>query len=298
METKICFFVNEKSNSSRAGYFIRESEAQILNEFPQAEIWYISNLSELDSKAEEASKQFDLIVACGGDGTILSVANSVYFEQKVLAIIPLGSGNDFAKSIQLLPKKPIFYYINVLKEKITLDVDFPTINDEHFLNIVGIGFDGLTNKYAQQFKWIRGRLKYTLAGIKAFCFAKPFHASLRFNQTEISDMFWMIALANGRVEGGIFEVSPNSNNTDGKVELVLFRNYNRIILIIQFTKLSFGFKISPKYRKIVAVNQADISFKKPQYAHADGENKKRFQHCYLKVSSQKIKVVIPSNYNS
>jgi len=298
LETKVCFFVNEKSNSSRAGFIIRESEAQILGAFPEAEFWYISDLDEFDTKAEQASKKFDVIVACGGDGTILSVANYVYKEEKLLAIIPLGSGNDFAKSIHLPSKKPISFYINFIKRGITLDVDFPTANGEHFLNIVGIGFDGQTNEYAQQFKWKMGGLKYTLAGIKSICLAKPFHATISFDHTKVSEQFWMIALANGRVEGGAFEISPSSDNSDGRVELVLIRNYNRIKLIIVFLKLSLGIKIVPKYREIIPVKEAEITFKSPQYVHIDGEIKKRFQHCFLKVGSQKITVIIPDKNNS
>ena len=298
METKICFFVNEKSNSSRAGLFIREAEPQISLAFPYAEFWYISDLNELDRKAEKASKEFDVLVACGGDGTILSVANYVYTERKVLAIIPLGSGNDFAKSIHLPSNRPIAFYIDLIKAGFTLDVDFPTANGDHFLNIVGIGFDGQTNEYAQQFKWKLGALKYTLAGIKAICLAKPFHAKLLFDDTELDDDFWMIALANGRVEGGTFEISPSSDNSDGKVELVLIRNYKRIKLIMVFLMLSLGFKIKSKYREIIPVKEAEITFKTPQFVHIDGEIKKRFQRCFLRVGSQRIKVIIPAKNNS
>ncbi len=271
MEASICFVINEFSNSSRAGSFIRESETTINRTFKNSRFFYITRLNELESIIEQATNAFDIIVACGGDGTIQSVAKYVYGAGKTLGVIPLGSGNDFAKSIGILPGESIIYYLDILRRHKTKEIDVPYVNNNLFLNTVGIGFDGLTNRYAQNMRGVTGGLKYTIAGIKAFFRAKPFSVSIISPNFQINQNIWMVVLANGAVEGGKFIISPNSNNSDGRVELVIFPAFNRLKLGLAFIKLSFGIKLNHNYYSSVCVKSAKITFLSNPPAHSDGE---------------------------
>ncbi len=271
MKETICFVINEFSNSSRAGSFIRESETAINTVFDSSSFFYIQHLSEMDEIIEQAVNSFDIIVACGGDGTIQSVAKQVFHAGKILGVIPLGSGNDFAKSIGIKCGKDIYYYLNILQRCKTSEIDFPSVNDMLFLNTVGIGFDGLTNSYAQKMKGITGGLRYTIAGIKAFFVAKPFSVSIQALDIGFSENIWMLVIANGSIEGGKFRVSPNSINTDGRVELVIFPAFNRIKLGLAFIQLSFGKELNSTYYKSISVQKAQLSFPSIPTAHSDGE---------------------------
>src|SRR5699024_8360515 len=133
-----------------------------------------------------------------------------------------------------------------------------------------------------------------LAGIKAFYYAKPFQANLRFGKEEVNNRFWMIALANGCTEGGYFNISPYSSNTDGQIDLVLFPDNGRLNLILVFIKLSFGLELKSKYRKIISVREVDIILNTPQLIHLDGENKSFINHIKMRVGNQFIKIIAPN----
>ncbi len=292
MKETICFVINEFSNSSRAGSFIYESEASISKIFDKAGFFYIQRLSEIDEIIDQAVKSFDIIVACGGDGTIQSVAKKVFHAGKTLGVIPLGSGNDFAKSINIKHDKDIWYYLNILKRCKIASIDFPSVNDMHFLNTVGIGFDGLTNSYAQKMKGITGGLRYTVAGIKAFFLAKPFLISIQAPNLDLNERVWMIVIANGAVEGGKFKVSPNSINTDRRVELVIFPAFSRIKLGLAFIQLSLGKTLNSTYYKCISVKNARLSFQNKPTAHSDGELIQIGTKVELTLLEQQIRAIV------
>ena len=292
MKESICFVVNEFSNSSRAGTFIHESEHLISKRFPSASFFYISNLEQIDFLVKEAVNSFNTIVACGGDGTIQCVAKHVFSAKKNLGVIPLGSGNDFAKSIGILPKQHISYYLDILKESKLTRVDFPSVNETLFLNTVGIGFDGLTNIYAQNMPHVKSKLKYTLAGIHAFFTAKRFTTSLRTETINFTEDVWMVILANGAFEGGKFRVSPSSNNTDGKVELVIFPAFSRLKLGFAFIKLSLGLELNNSFYKCISVQNAHLYFDIIQPAHIDGEILSIGNTVELHTQNRKLKAIV------
>ncbi len=288
----ICFVVNEFSNSSKAGTFIHEYEPQISKTFPKASIYYINNLDNIDQVVSNAVNSFNTIVACGGDGTIQCVAKHVFIAGKTLGVIPLGSGNDFAKSIGVLPKQHISYYLDILKKSKITEIDFPSVNETLFLNTVGIGFDGLTNIYAQRMSHVKSGLKYTLAGIKAFFLAKTFTISVQTLNTYFTENVWMIVLANGAFEGGKFHISPSSINTDGKVELVIFPAFSRIKLGYAFLKLSFGLELNSSYYRCLSVQKARLNFPKSQPAHLDGELFSIDKAADLAINNRKIRAIM------
>jgi diacylglycerol kinase (ATP) len=204
------------------------------------EIIYIEDPKDLISISNNVAKQSNVVIACGGDGTAQSVARGVFGSSALLALIPIGSGNDFAKAIGLKTKQSLKYYLEIILQGQLLEVDVPFINDELFLNTAGIGFDGSTNFYASKMNLLKGSIKYTAAGIKAFLSTKPFEVVMNIDGVNHIEKVWLFAIANGAVEGGKYIISPKSINTDGKLELVVVPAYSRIKLAVAFLLLSLG----------------------------------------------------------
>ena len=98
---------------------------------------YVGHASEL---AEEAgTKNYDTIVAVGGDGTINEVASKLVHSDKILAIIPFGSGNGLARFLNIpLSSKKAIELINLGKHQI---IDTAELNGRKFFNMAGMGFD-------------------------------------------------------------------------------------------------------------------------------------------------------------
>lgn len=288
---RYCFIVNEKSNSSRSKAYIDENSAKILKQFPHSAIINVQDPSKIDQIIEDKASNFDVLVACGGDGTVQTVGKHAHRQDKILGIIPLGSGNDFVKNLGIKPKMPIEYYIRILKSNNVINADVTSLNGIVFLNTVGIGFDGLTNVYARKFTRLKGKARYAVAGMKAFFTSRRFKATIKYSDGVINDDFWLIAFTNGKVEGGLFKLSPNSNIDDGIAEMVLFRGYNRLKLIYAFMRLLLKRDLNDTLRQIISVKEAEVSINPNQFVHYDGESKSVINRANFKIEDKKLKVL-------
>lgn len=263
--------VNTHSNSLRAEHYIRLKEQLIHSTLPNSEIIYVSKPSDLIRQSSLAAQSSSVVIACGGDGTAQSVVKGLQDSSAVFGLIPIGSGNDFAKAIGLKTKQPIEYYLEIILSKQILEVDVPVINSSIFINTAGIGFDGLTNYYASTFSLLKGTTKYTLAGLKAFLTARPIHISGTIDDSDFNQAVWLVAAANGAVEGGKYLISPKSSNTDGVLDLVVVPAYNRLKLGLAFILLSFGKKLPASFSKVISFKEASFQVSKDHYIHLDGE---------------------------
>src|SRR5690606_24965150 len=96
------FILNPSANRTRAELAEEWLQSKIDVYWPGSKIFVTSSKSDIRDKVNEAAQQFDIIVACGGDGTVNEVfshAVTLLPEKPglVLSVLPMGSGNDFAK---------------------------------------------------------------------------------------------------------------------------------------------------------------------------------------------------------
>ena len=98
---------------------------------------YVGHASEIAEEA--ANKNFDVIVAVGGDGTINEIATKVMQQNKVLGIIPFGSGNGLARFLKI-PMNTVAAIKVINKLNVEL-IDTARFNDKSFFNMAGMGFD-------------------------------------------------------------------------------------------------------------------------------------------------------------
>jgi len=268
-----CFLINCSSNSSKAESFFRNREDSLRSKLSgNSEFIYISREDSILDITKEKSGEFSHIVACGGDGTVNRVANGIVGTSAVLGVIPLGSGNDFAQNIGLYLDFDKDFQV-LLQNNITC-VDGVKTQWGYFFNTYGIGVDGLTNYYASKSLFKNGALKYFFAGLRSLSVSKPFLVEVRINGTGISTSkkAWMVAIANGKTEGGKYTISPDSVNNDGRLELVLVRDVSRIRLLTEFIKLSFGFSFKDDVVEIFRTNVGfQVHSDRQLKSHADGE---------------------------
>ena len=281
--------VNCKSNSARAEEYIRSSENLIYKKLPGCEIKYISSPEDLIKEASRSAETASVVIACGGDGTAQSIARGVHGSNAVMGLIPVGSGNDFAKSIRLKTKQSIEYYLDVILKHQVIQVDVPVINDQIFINTAGIGFDGLTNHYASHSS-LKGMMKYTVAGLKSFLTAKPIQVSGTIDDSDLDRKVWLIAIANGAVEGGKYLISPQSVNFDGALELVVVPAYNRLKLGLAFILLSLGRAIPDTFSEVITFRRASLKIADSHFIHLDGEDGESSSDYEIELNSERLNI--------
>ena len=201
------FIHNPAANRYRSGSYFKRVVALAKQEIEHCEFVVSKDKHDIRKIVRKEASNYDIIVACGGDGTVRKTAIATLDFDVSLGIIPLGSGNDFTKSLNI--PSDLKRALLLLKSEKVADIDVGYCNDIPFMNSLGFGFDGLTNEYASKSKISNGTLRYIFAALKANKNRSISNAEILFRDHQnISKPVIMITAANGRVEGGNFCIAP------------------------------------------------------------------------------------------
>lgn len=189
----------------------------------------------------------DIIVVCGGDGTIFEVVNSIIdHELKIpLAILAAGTVNDFASALQL--PRNTEELDRLLDNYHVCSVDVGKVGKHHFLNVcAGGALSEVAYKTPIELKTIFGRLAYILYGIASFPMGIMKTKSYRLTLPDevIEDDLLLFVVGNTTSVGGFKHILPLGSVTDGKLDLLAIRSatknvkdFSRLpILLAELTK--------------------------------------------------------------
>jgi diacylglycerol kinase (ATP) len=170
-----------------------------------------------------------LIVAAGGDGTLNEVVNGLAadFGSARLGLIPLGTGNDFARSINV--PADLDAAIGILREGRvrTLDVARATFGDgsRYFINMAAGGFSGLVSEKADEVKDRWGPLAYLRAAVGVLPELQGFDATFLIDGEDGRERLkleaYNVVVSNGRYVAAGIPVAPQSRLDDGRLDLML-----------------------------------------------------------------------------
>lgn len=177
--------------------------------------------------AQAVSDGFDLVVAAGGDGTINEVVNGLAsdWERACLAVVPLGTGNDFARTIAI-PTDLAAAVAALQEERIeTIDVVQATSKDRiaYFINVSAGGFSGLVDEQlTDELKASWGPFAYLLAAAGALPSLTDYYMTLQFDDHEPQLLqAYNIVVANGRFVAGGLPVAPHAVLDDGLFDVIV-----------------------------------------------------------------------------
>lgn len=173
------------------------------------------------------SARYDMIVCCGGDGTLNEViAGAMALSTSIpIGYIPTGTTNDTATSLGI-SKDIEQAAIDITKGKL-LPHDIGVFNSKlYFSYIASFGaFTEVSYSTSQQSKNILGHLAYILEGIKVIGNIRPYKLKVEYDGNYIEDEFVFGAITNSRSVAGIFKLSADELKlNDGKFEIMLIRN--------------------------------------------------------------------------
>jgi diacylglycerol kinase (ATP) len=216
------FIVNPSANRKRAKSSFFWLKSKVNQYWPDAEIFVTESKSDIRRAVHQASQNHDVIIACGGDGTVNEVFSQAIDLDVTLGVLPMGSGNDFAKSVHFSTKTA--HAIEQLREVMPEYIDvvrFRTnLGDGYMFNTLGIGLDGAINHVASGVTRLKGPLIYIYSALKSIFNIKIGHFQLIIDGIEFNSHLIMLTVANGKIEGGNFKVAPHAQNNDGKLDLV------------------------------------------------------------------------------
>ncbi len=210
-----------------------------------------------------------VVAAAGGDGTLHIVAQALCGTSTALGILPLGSGNDYARTLGI--PQDLKGAVRVLAQGQPRQVDVGETQGRFYLNSLGMGIDGQIAYDYQTHRFLRGEVGYILATVFEALRFRPVAMEVQSEGWNYSGDLLMVAVMNGPWAGGGFCLAPQACPDDGHLELTLIGHYPRLVRLAVLPKTRDGSYLSLHRTKLVPVRRARIQAERPLVVHMDGE---------------------------
>lgn len=218
----------------------------------------------------------------GGDGTVHRHLPQLYQRQIPTLVVPLGSGNDFAKALGIFSVKDAllawkqFCTTGKNVEEIDLGVIKPmaqTGSEEIFFGgVAAIGLDAEANARANRMPaWLKGRGGYLLAGLQSLLSFKPVELSVTVGERKIRRSAFFLAVGNAHRYGGGMRITPRATMNDGLLDMCLVRKMNKLKLLCWIPTVFFGGHLRLRGVEYAEAQNVRIESERELEVYADGD---------------------------
>ena len=169
----------------------------------------------LDALGAAMDDEPDLLVVGGGDGTIGCAAGLVAHTSTTLGVLPLGTANDFARTLEI--PTALTAAVDALLTGKVVDVDLGRVDGKVYLNVASLGLSvAVAQRLTPGLKRRLGRFAYPVATLAAYRGHRPFAVRLELDDGSVLELrdLMQVAVGNGRHYGGGLTVSPNASIDD------------------------------------------------------------------------------------
>lgn len=274
------FVFNPAANKGRAQSLLKWLERALIDSREESVIQLTSKRGDAIAFAEAAKAKAEAVVACGGDGTVNEVAQALVGSETRLAVLPLGSGNDFFKNLSATKRldDALAATLNGKTRRIDVGKVSFTSNgqtrERYFLNSLGLGFTGAIAKEASA-STLKGDLIYldALRKVGKTYAATPMRIALNAESgaTTYSEPVFALTIGNGRIEGGKFNIAPDASVSDGFLNLGLLFAFPKRELPIWVWRYLRGNQFRYEKARHHKITSATIELDAPLALHLDGE---------------------------
>ncbi len=228
--------------------------------------WQAADLAQ-----KAASEGFNVVVAASGDGTINEVLNGLMrarqqgFTSTALAVLPIGTGNDFAGSVNLPLTLAAGLDTLKLNRRKLVDIGRVTVRsasgvvERYFGNGLGIGFDAMVGFESVKVRWAVGLVPYLVGVVKTiFLYFNAPQVEITLDGGETwQQPSLMTSIMNGRRMGGGFVMAPEGKADDGLLDLCIASEASRVRL----------FQLIPYFLKGTQASQPEVKMHRAKVAH-------------------------------
>ena len=231
----------------------------------------------------------DVFVAVGGDGTVHTVATELVGTDKILGVLPLGSGNGFAREFGF--RLNIWNLLSDIKKAEVMPIDVIEINNMLCLNVAGIGLDSFVAHSFNELK-LRGFFPYIVLTFKTFWRLRPFDVKISIGGEEvISEKLFVLTLANTRQFGNNAFIAPAARPNDGKIDIVLIKPFPKILGSLFIIRLFTKRINKSKYVRHIQTDKEVIIRTQETRFHIDGEPLSISGEIVVKIKKEVLKVL-------
>lgn len=285
MKTKHLFILNPVAGKSSCiqsmTKSILEAVRNLNTETDEYEIINTGAKGDAGAFTKNTAESFDgevRVYACGGDGTLNEVVSAAVGLSNVsICPVPVGSGNDFVRCFEDIPKEK-FLDISACIKGNTVPCDVLRVDDRYSVNIISVGLDAVTGLRQKKFKklpFISGGAAYKVALGLSFITNMKNKISFEVDGAPFdagSDYVTLGVVGNGRWYGGGFKATPYAEIGDGLIDFVTVRTISRLEFLKYVGIYKRGEHIEKMpFLKFVRCKRIKMLADKPLTLQLDGE---------------------------
>lgn len=221
---KPLFIINPISGVQPVNYILSK---ELERKKKEVDTFKSHSIDETALIIRENLDKHNIIIAAGGDGTVHSVATQLVGSKKILGVLPLGSGNGFAREFGF--KLNLRSLLSDIRKGESTNIDIIEINDKLCLNVAGIGLDSFVAHSFNDLK-LRGFLPYFWLTMKTFLQLKPFYVKIKCEgEVIVSEKLFVLTVANTRQFGNNAFIAPEAKPNDGMMDIVMIKPFPKIL---------------------------------------------------------------------
>lgn len=209
------------------------------------------------------------LVAVGGDGVVHLAVNAVAESETVLGVVPLGTGNDFARSLGLLGGTVDDQVERALADPAPVDA----IRSDHgwVATVATLGFSGDVTARANSLTLPRGQSRYTVATMLQLPRLRTLPVTVEVEGRTVGDATTLLAVGNTAFFGGGMRICPDAGPADGKLHAVSIGDVPRRTFVRVFPTVFSGRHVDRPEVSTAAGTWATIQGPADLDVWADGE---------------------------
>jgi diacylglycerol kinase (ATP) len=219
------------------------------------------------------------IIAVGGDGTCSNIANAIVRAGSTcrLAVVPAGTGNDFAKTLGVQKSSIADVVQLVLRGELTR-IDVGRVGGRYFINSCGFGFDASVLDATTRVKILKGDALYIYAALRQLFTYKGLRIAVDGVFDATGKDILMVTVSNGRFLGGAFHIAPEASVLDGKLDVCVVRDANVLQRVRLFASAFRGTHGRLPAVQTIRTERISLTFPSPPAIELDGELRQAQSH--------------------
>ena len=231
----------------------------------------------------------DRAVVCGGDGSFHLALRGLDLRIP-LAVLPLGSGDDFAKTVGIPSRLDLA--CDTVVNGVEREVDVGIANGLRFIGVAGVGFDSVVAARANRVKYLRGSLVYLYSIFSVLPSFRPLTMKLSVDGAAETEEVMFAVVGNTHRYGAGVLIAPGARVDDGLLDLYVIGRCGMWDLLTTLPKAYTGKHVNSPFVRSARGRTIRIETATPMEVYADGEPLTTTP-CELSIAPEKLKMIVP-----
>jgi YegS/Rv2252/BmrU family lipid kinase len=233
------------------------------------------------------------LIVGGGDGTMAAAMQFLAHEKTVLGLLPLGTGNSFAQTMQI--PHDLDAAVRIIAEGRVARVDLGRVNRTYFANFASIGLaakiaKGTSNEQKARF----GTFAYAIAGVAPLMQHQAFRAKLKWGETRYETRTQQIVVASGRFFGHQ-PITPDASPVDGKLSVYLDTGTTPFDVAKTYAAMAVGAQARLSDAVTIETPEIVVKTRPRQPISVDGDDAGSTP-AHFRVEAKALRIFVPASF--